>query len=173
VDFANLCLDHESYEVGVDMIDAGLNAEPKAAPLYVARGILYIQLAQYDKAEADFDKADVLDPRQSFGSAAEGLEVLQKNDPDRALASVREKLTRKPKDAFLLYSQSELLAQSGPEPGSADFREAVKSAEQAVLLNPSLGIVRDLLAKLYLQAGRNDEAVEQSRKALVIDAVSA
>ena len=170
VDFANLCLDHESYEVGVDMIDAGLNAEPKAAPLYVARGILYIQLAQYDKAEADFDKADVLDPRQSFGSAAEGLEVLQKNDPDRALASVREKLTRKPKDAFLLYSQSELLAQSGPEPGSADFREAVKSAEQAVLLNPSLGIVRDLLAKLYLQAGRNDEAVEQSRKALVIDA---
>jgi tetratricopeptide (TPR) repeat protein len=169
VDFANLCLDHESYQVGVDMMDAGLDAEPKAAPLYVARGILYVQLAQYDKAEADFDKADVLDPRQSFGSAAEGLEALQKNDPDHALATVREKLAKKPNDAFLLYSQAELLAQRGPEPESVDFREAVKSADKAIVLNPSMGTARDLLAKLYLQAGRNDEAMEQSRKALAID----
>ena len=170
VDFANLCLDHESYQVGVDVMDAGLNAEPKAAPLYVARGILYVQLARYDRAEADFDKADVLDPGQSFGSAAEGLEALEKNDPDRALATVREKLARKPNDAFLLYSQAELLAQRGPEPGSADFRGAEKSAEKAVSINPSMGTARDLLAKLYLQAGKNADAMEQSRKALSIDA---
>lgn len=169
VDFANLCLDHESYQVGVDMMDAGLNAEPKAAPLYVARGILYVQLAQYEKAEADFDKADALDPQQSFGSAAEGLEALQKNDPDHSLAIVREKLSRKHNDAFLLYSQAELLAQRGPETNSAEYRDCVKSAERAVSLDPSMGTARDLLAKLYLQAGKNDAAIEQSRKALAID----
>jgi tetratricopeptide (TPR) repeat protein len=169
VDFATLCLDHQSFQVGVDMIDTGLDVEPKAAPLYVARGILYVQLAQYDKAEADFEKADMLDPRQSFGSAAEGLAALQENDPDRALISVRRKLAQKPNDPFLLDSEAELLAQSGPEPGGAKFRRAVDSAEKAVALRPSLGTARDLLAKLYLQSGENQAAIEQSRKALDID----
>src|SRR6266576_3676676 len=65
LDFANVSMDHQSYQVGVDMIDAGLRAEPNAAALYVARGVLYVQLAQYDKAESDFAKADAIDPRQS------------------------------------------------------------------------------------------------------------
>ncbi len=170
VDFATLCLDHQSFQVGVDMMSAGLEVEPKAAPLYVARGILYVQMAQYDKAEADFDKADLLDPRQSFGSAAEGLAALQENDPERALISVRKKLAQKPDDPFLLDSEAELLAQSGPQPGSAEFRMAVNSAEKAVALRPSLGTARDLLAKLYLQSGQNQAAIEQSREALNIDA---
>jgi tetratricopeptide (TPR) repeat protein len=169
VDFATLSLDHQSFQVGVDMINAGLKAEPKAAPLYVARGILYVQLAQFDKAEADFERADALDRSQSFASAAEGLAALQKNDPDHSLATVREKLAQKPDDAMLLYSQAELLAQRGPEPGSVEFREAVKSGERAIALQPSLGDARDLLAKLYLQSGQNEAAAEQSRKALDID----
>jgi len=169
VDFANLSLDYQSFQVGVDMIDAGLEIEPKAAPLYVARGILYVQLAQYDKAEADFEKADVLDPKQSFGAAAEGLAALQENDPEHALAAVQEKLAKKPDDAFLLYSQAELLAQRGPDPGSPEFRRAVESAKKAISLSPSIGTARDLLAKLYLQSGQNDAAIEQSRKALNID----
>jgi tetratricopeptide (TPR) repeat protein len=100
------------------MINAGLEAEPKAAALYVARGVLYVQLAQYDKAEADFEQANALDPRQSIGSAAEGLAAVQKNDPDRALTTVRSKLAKKPNDPFLLYLQADILTQRGLEPGS-------------------------------------------------------
>ncbi|MFZ0759612.1 MAG: tetratricopeptide repeat protein [Candidatus Sulfotelmatobacter sp.] len=169
VDFATISLDHQSYQVGVDMINAGLQAEPKAARLYVARGILYVQLAQYDKAESDFVKADALDPRQYPGSAAEGLAAVQQNDPARALSTVREELAKTPNDAFLLYLQAEVITQKGPDPGSAEFREAVQSAEKAVLLRPSLGAARDILAKLYLQAGDTQPAIEQSRKALSAD----
>jgi tetratricopeptide (TPR) repeat protein len=169
VDFANISLDHQSYQVGVDMINAGLAAEPKAAPLYVARGILYVQLAQYDKAEADFEKADALNPRESIGSAAEGLAAVQQNDPDRALSTVRAKLAKTPNDAFLLYLQGEILTQRGPEPGSAEFREAMESTKKAIVLRPSLGAARDILAKLYLQAGQNEAAIEQSQKALQSD----
>ena len=169
VDFANISLDHQSYQVGADMISAGLVAEPNAAPLYVARGILYVQLAQYDKAESDFDKADALDPRQSIGSAAEGLAAVQANDPDRALATVREKLAKAPNDAFLLYLQAEILTGKGADPGSEEFRAAMESAKKAISLRPSLGVARDVLAKLYLQTGQNEPAIEQSRKALSID----
>ena len=170
VDFANISLDHQSYQVGVDMINAGLAAEPKAAPLFVARGVLYVQMAQYDKGEADFAKADMLDPRQAIGSAAEGLAVVEKNeDPDRTLATVRSKLAKSPNDPFLLYLQAEVLAQRGPEQGSPEFRQAMKSAKEAVTLRPSLTSARDILAKLYLQAGQNDAAIEQSRKVLSTD----
>jgi tetratricopeptide (TPR) repeat protein len=169
VDFANLSLDHQSYQVGVDMISAGLHAEPKSAALYVTRGVLYVQLGQYDKAEADFEKADTLDPRQSTGSAAEGLAAEEENDPDRALATVREKVVKTPNDAFLLYLQAEILARKGPDPGTAEFREAMESAKKAIALRPSLGSARDILAKLYLQAGENEPAIVQSRRALSTD----
>jgi tetratricopeptide (TPR) repeat protein len=169
LDFANVSMDHQSYQVGVDMMNAGLAAEPKAAPLYVARGVLYVQLAQYDKAEADFETADALDPRQSLGSAAEGLAAVQANDPDRALATVQSKLLKKPNDAFLLYLQADILTQRGPDPGSPQFHEAMDSAKKAVALRPSLASAHDVLAKLYLQAGENAAAIEQSRKALSSD----
>lgn len=169
LDFANISLDHQSFSVGVDMINAGIQAEPKSAPLYVARGVLYVQLADYDKAEADFEKADALDPRKSLGSAAEGLAAVQKNDPDHALATVRAKLAQKPNDPFLLYLQAEILTQSGPEPGSAAFRQAMESAKKAITLRPSLAAARDVLAKLYLQSGQNEAAMEQCRKALNTD----
>jgi tetratricopeptide (TPR) repeat protein len=169
VDFANISLDHQSFQVGVDMINAGLAAEPKAAPLYVARGVLYVQLAQYDKAEADFEEADALNPQQSVGSVAEGLAAVQQNDPEHALSTVRAKLAKKPNDAFLLYLQAQILTQRGPDPGSAEFKQAMASAKQAISLRPSLAAARDVLAKLYLQAGENEAAAEQSRKALNSD----
>jgi tetratricopeptide (TPR) repeat protein len=169
LDFTNVSLDHQSFAVGVDMINAGLRAEPKAAALYVARGVLYVQLAQYDKAEDDFEAADALDPRQSMGSAAEGLAAVQENDPERALATVRSKLVKRPNDPFLLYLQADILTQRGPDPSSLEFREAMVSAKKAISLRPSLAAARDVLAKLYLQAGQNEAAIGQCRKALSSD----
>ena len=67
-------------------------SQPKADDLYVARGVLYVQLAQYDKAEADFEKAYELNPNQSLSTAAQGLAAVQANDLDHALASIQEKL---------------------------------------------------------------------------------
>ena len=169
LDFANICLDHQSFSVGIDMINAGLAAEPKAAQLYAARGILYVQTADFDKAQADFEKADALDPRQSLGSDAEGLAAVQQNDPEHALTTVRAKLGKSPNDPFLLYLQSEILTQKGPAPGSTEFREAVESARKAVAIRPSLAAARDVLAKLYLQEGQSEAAAQQSRKAFNSD----
>ncbi len=121
LDFTNISMDHQSFQVGIAMINSGLAVQPNAAPLYVARGVLYVQLAQYDQAEADFDKADALDPRQAIGSAALGLEAVQKNDPDQALATVRSKLAKKPNDAYLLYLQADILTQKGPDVRSTEF----------------------------------------------------
>jgi tetratricopeptide (TPR) repeat protein len=169
LDFANLSFAHESFQVGIDVVSDGIGQQPQAAPLYLARGVLYVQLALYDKAEADFEKAHELDPRQSLSSAAQGMAAVQANDLDRALSTVQAKLARKPNDALLLYLQADILAQKGAEPGSPEFKTAMRSAKKAVSLQPTLAGARGVLAKLYIQAAQYPEAIEQCRKALEID----
>jgi len=169
LDFANLCFTHESFQVGIDVISEGLSLQPKADDLYVARGVLYVQLAQYDKAEADFEKAYELNPNQSLSTAAQGLAAVQANDLDHALESVQAKLARKPNDPMLLYLQADVLSQKGAEPGTPEFKLAMTSAKRAVRLQPTLATGRALLAKLYMQTGQYQEATEQCRQALRID----
>ena len=65
--------------------DRGIAFSAQADDLYVARGVLYVQLAQYEKAEADFEKAYELNPHQSLSTAAQGLAAVQANDLDHAL----------------------------------------------------------------------------------------
>ncbi len=96
LDFANIAFAHQSFQVGIDVLSDGLVVQPAAAPLYVARGVLYVQVADYDKAEADFAKASALDPTQTLSDAAQGLAAVQENDLDRALATLQSKLASKP-----------------------------------------------------------------------------
>jgi len=62
-----------------------------------------------------------------------------------------------------MYFGAKILRQKGPEP---EFRETIKSAHQAIAIQPFLATARDVLARFYLQAGQKDKAIEQSRKTL-------
>ena len=169
VDFAALSATHQSFQVGINVVNDGIHLEPNAAPLYFARGVLYVQLADYERAQADFDRAYRLDPSQSLSVAAQGLTAVQQGDLNDALAGVEEKLKKRPDDPILLYLRADILAQQGPDPGSADFQEAMRSAQEAVRLRPGLGPARSVLAKLYLQNGQYIKAADQCEKALAID----
>ena len=169
VDFAALAASHQSVQVGIDVVNDGINGEPKAAALYFARGVLYVQLGDYEKAQADFEKAYELDPSQSLSAAAQGLTAVQQSDLPGALVGVRAKLRRRPDDPVLLYLEADILAQEGAEPGSPDFEAALRSAQKAVALRPSLGPAQSVLAKLYLESGQYAQAAIHSRKALEID----
>ena len=169
LDFASLCVTHQSFQVGIDVVSDGITQLPDSAQLHFARGVLYVQLANYDRAESDLQKAYELDPNESLTAAAQGLLAVQQNDLDRALADVQQKLKRKPNDPLLLYLQADVLAQKGAEPGSSEFQTALQSARKAAALRPSLGPAHAVLAKLYVDAGQNKLAIEQCRKAIEID----
>jgi len=169
MDFANLSSAHDSSQVGIEVLGDGIAQLPKAAPLYLARGVLYVQLAEYDKAEADFETAHELDPHQSLSSAAQGLLAEQQNNLEGALAKVQTRLAEKPNDPVLLYLRADFLSQEGVEPGTPEFQLAMQSARRAVSLRPGLSGARTVLAKLYLQAGDYRQAVVECRKALEQD----
>jgi tetratricopeptide (TPR) repeat protein len=166
VDFAALSFKHESFQVGVEMIDAGLTQLPKAAPLYIARGILYIQMGQFEKGQADFEAANKLDPGQASAAVAEGLAQLQASNLGQALKTVETELKAHPNDAFLHYLKAEIISQGGPAVGTPEFNDAVKAASRAVQLQPDFPLARNVLGTLYLQSGQNERAIEQCRAVL-------
>jgi len=166
VAFATLCLDHDSFQVGIDMIDAGLQRLPREASLYISRGLLYVQLAQYEKAESDFNRAEQLDSAQSLSSYAADLAAMQRNDPAKALRDVRSQIGAHPDSAFHRYLLAELLMNQSPSPDTPEFREAMESVQLAVKFKPGLAGARDLLASMYMHTGKFDLAIEQSRLAL-------
>lgn len=168
VDFADLAMNHQSFQAGIEMIDAGLRVLPAAADLYLARGVLYVQMAQYEKGEADFDKAEQLDPHQGLSAVAQGLvaEERNENDPDRALATVRARLAKRPGDAFLWYLQAAIVSQKAPDPGSMEFGQGLASAKKAVALDSSLTAAHNVLAKYYLDSGQDALAAKECRVVL-------
>lgn len=169
LDFATLSYNHNSYQVGIDVIDAGLKQLPKSAELYVARGILYIQLGQYDKGGADFEAAHRLDPTQASASLAQGLAQMQESKLDQALKTVETQLGTHPNDSFLHYLKAEIISRNGATPGTEQFKAAVESASRAVQLKPEFTLARNVLGNFYLKSGQIDSAIEQSRETLRYD----
>lgn len=166
VAFATLCLDHDSVQVGIDMMNAGLSRLPNAASLYISRGLLHAQLTEYEQAETDFARAEQLDAKQSLSSYAADLAEVQKNNPDEALRRVRLQLKEHPEGALLHYLLAQLLITSDPEPGSDAYEEALKEDLRALELQAQIVNARDLLASIYMRDGKYEQAIEQSRIAL-------
>ena len=166
IDFANICLAHGLFQTGIDSLNSAMVRMPYAAPLYVARGVLYSELGQYEQGEADFRRAEQLDANVEGGSFARGLSELQRNDLSQAEATVRNRLRLQPHDASLLYLLAEVLTRKGAATGTPEFQQALDAARESVTLKPDFALGRDLLGRLYLQAGDVEEAIRQSRLAL-------
>jgi tetratricopeptide (TPR) repeat protein len=165
-DFSYLCLARGEFQKGLDVVNSGLTRLPQAAELYVARGVLYSEFAHYDKAAADFKTAQAIDPQVELGAAAKGLAELQQSELPQAEQTARQRIKQQPSDAFSHYLLAEVLTREGAAPGSTQFEEALKAASTAVTLKPDFALARDLLSRLYLEDGRIDAAIEQSRLAV-------
>lgn len=167
--FASLCINHDSDQVGIDMLNAGLQRISDDPSLYVARGLLYSELAQYDKAEADFQTAERLNPAMGLSGLALGLAEVQSGHPDHALATIRSQLRKHPDDPSLHLLLAKVLMDQGPAVDSPELKEALSEALTAVQLKPDLVAGRDLLAGIYIKLGQPRLAIEQCRLALKTD----
>ena len=168
-EFAVLCLEHDSFQVGVDMMNAGLRFIPDDPSLYLSRGLLYIELADFDKAETDFRRVEQLSSFQSLGSYALDMTEVQRNNPARAMGKVRSQLTIHPNDPLLNYFLAQLLMNQSPEVESREFKEAKRAALKTAKLKPDYVPVHDLLASIYMDAGQYSSAIDECHRALLYD----
>jgi len=169
LDLATLSLDHGAFKLGVDVLNAGLHAVPDSARLYLERGVLEVQLEQYDEANADFRKAAALNPLQNYSSVALGISLLQENKLGESVQVVKRRLAKEPGDPTLNYLLAELLIRKGVQPGTPSFQEANAAAQRAVRNKPDFTLAEDVLTELYLRSGEAGLAEATARLALKSD----
>ena len=164
--FATLSFDHASPQVGIDIVNAGINQMPGEPQLYLVRGILLAQTGEFAKAADDFDAANRLDPRLQFLGVAQGLVQSQEHNSAAALEKFRAAVRAHPGEAYAWYLLAEALAEKGKPEGSAEYREEIHAATMAVKLDSKLVEARDLLSGAYYAGGHMQEAIEESRTVL-------
>jgi tetratricopeptide (TPR) repeat protein len=168
--FAAICMDHESFQVGIDMLNAGLKRISNDPSLYLSRGLLYAQIAKYDQAEADFKTAERMDSGQSVSAYALDLAELQQNNSASTVSQIRSQLQLHPDSALLHYLLARQLSSqdtdAAPDSEKKSSDEALMSALEAVKLKPDMTEARDLLASIYADAAQYPQAIEQCRLAL-------
>ena len=169
LDLATISLDHGAYKVGVDVVNAGLRVHPRSAALYLERGILEVQFDHFEEADADFDKAEALNPVQNNSPVALGISLIQQNKLDRSLSVVKQRLAKAPDDPVLNYLLAEVYIRKGVEPGTPAFQEATAAAQRALAKKPDFALAADVLTELYLRSGQTRLAEEASRRALKSD----
>jgi tetratricopeptide (TPR) repeat protein len=169
MDLGAISLDHGSFQVGIDIMDAGLRLMPNSWQLHAERGVLYVQLGDYQKAREDFEHASRLQPSQQMSSVAMGFELIQQNHLRQSMSYVQARLQQSPNDAVLNYLLAEILIRKGVRPGSPEFEKAVHAASRATRLKPDFVPARDDLAQLEMMAGHMQEVIVESKSALAAD----
>jgi tetratricopeptide (TPR) repeat protein len=163
--FAALSFAHSSFQVGIDMLNVGLKENPKSAQLYLARGVLLVQLSRLDAALRDFSQAHALDPTLSLADDALGMLRSQQHQPEGAMAIYRKAAQTHPDDALLEYLYAESLSKKTGSNGAPGMKAAIKASERAVALEPGYGPARDLLCALLVRSQQFNAAVAQAEEA--------
>jgi len=166
LDLAALCMDHAAYALGTEIVDVGLRNIPDSAALYSMRGILHAQTMQFDEAEADFSRANRLEPDQVYGTVGLGITFMQRGNPEDSVRILRERLARNPQDPALNYLLAEALLRKGIERGTPEFDEAKPALLRSIKGKPDFAKAHAQLSKLYLLAGDTAKALEESELAV-------
>lgn len=167
--FASLANEAKSFEAGITILSFGIEHVAKPAALLLARGVLYSQLYDYEKAEDDFARANELDPRLDLVHTAEGVMESQQQKQDAALGKFRLAIKQHPTDALAHYLLAEALSHGTTTGMTENNREEIAEAKRAVDLDPTMIAARDLLAGIYLEDGQIDLAIMESQASLVED----
>ncbi|MGA8028025.1 MAG: tetratricopeptide repeat protein [Bryobacteraceae bacterium] len=169
IDLAMLCADHNAFDLGLEVVNIGLGHLPRSNGLVVERGVIYAMSGKFDLAEKDFERAGQSEGDKDAASAGLGLAYIEQGEVTRATAALRDRIRQDPNNAALEYLLAESLIRSGVHAGDPEFVEAQAALQQSVRLNPRFVYSRVDLAKIYLQQGKTDEAIQQLRAALEID----
>ena len=168
-DLAILSMDHQSPEVALSVLGTGIEANPGAADLFTLRGSVYAQLAQNDKAAADFEHADRLAPNRAYGALGLGMLLRDGSNLEEAQKRLETKLRELPGEALLSYTLADVLMREGANPGDANFARAEALLHDAVKRDSTLAQAYALLGKLELRRGDTLAATRDLEQAVQLN----
>src|SRR3989454_11795328 len=102
VDLAMICVEHDNFDPGLEIVDIGLRQRPGSWVLYLQRGVLLAMKGLMSEAEKEFDAARRLAPDPAIPYAALGMVWIQSGQTEKAVAVLRAALKRR-KDHVVPY----------------------------------------------------------------------
>ncbi|MGH9633090.1 MAG: tetratricopeptide repeat protein, partial [Bryobacteraceae bacterium] len=166
IDLASLCLEHESYDLGLEILEAGQKNAGPSPRLHAILGVFYAELGKHEQAAAEFQRASDLAPEQKFGKLGLGMSMLEAGKIEESIGLLRKHLKENPEDAEAHYLLAEALQRMGAGPGSPELKEAFERLQKAVALKPTLVNAKVSLGKLLLKSGDTEAAHSLLKSAL-------
>jgi tetratricopeptide (TPR) repeat protein len=158
IDMAMLCLEHENYDLGLEIVDIGLKHRPDSPMLYLQRGVVLAMKGSVQQAEHEFSRASLAAPRDPAPHVALAMVWMQRGQTPKAVEALRTKAHAPATSgqAVIHYALGIAILRSGAAPDDREGTEALEAFRTAVRLQPAFGPAQAELGKLLLK--RNDVA---------------
>ena len=169
LDLAALCIDHDGFDLALEVLNVGLHYRPHSDRLVFQRGIAHAMKNEFDLADRDFQLASQLAPDKNLSYVGLGVSYMQTGNVAEAIRTLRERIKEKPADATLQYLLGKALLRSGAGPGDVAFAEARAALDASVKLSAQFVPALVELAKIDLLENRVDQAVPLLEKARSLD----
>ena len=169
LDLALICLDHENFDLGVEIVDVGLQYKPAAARLHLYRGVLLVMKGLVEQAEQEFEKARALGPDGPVPYVALAMAWMQSGNTSKAVDMLRKRMKTGSREAIMPYMFGVALMRTGVDPTDDAATEAIRAFEDAIKLDPQLSGPRAELGKILLRRGETQRAIEHLERAASLD----
>jgi Flp pilus assembly protein TadD len=169
LDLSLICLDHENFDLGMEIVDVGLKYKPDSGRLRVYRGVLLVMKGHVEQAEREFETARTLGPGGPAPDVALAMAWMQSGDASKAVDLLRARRKSGAREAVVPYMLGIALMRTGVDPAEPGGAEAIGAFEDAIRLDPSLAGPRAELGKALLRRGDTEKAIEQLERATSLD----
>ena len=159
LDLANICLDHDSYSLGREVVEIGLKYRPASARLQLQLGLLAALSGDYARAQSEFEAAAKLEPASDLPGAAMQLATIQQSRLPDAIKGLKQELSRNKESAVLWYLLGAALLRNGATAGSPEHAEAVSAFQNAIRFDAKLPYPFIELGKIYVQQKEFERAI--------------
>jgi len=161
------------YQRNAQSLEAELRRAIELDPNYLAAysglAALYINIKQEDRAIAEYQKIISLRPENAAPYTLIGMLEYQRQNIDAAIDNYRKALERDPNAAVAANNLAWIYA----ETGKGNLDEAVRLAQGVVQKNPNVAGFIDTLGFVYYKKNLHSAAVEQFRKAVMLNETQA
>lgn len=168
LDLATICIDHNAYPLGIEIVQLGLQQKPRSEKLLFQLGVLHALSGKFDLAREEFNRSRRLAPATDLPLAALELADIQQNGREETLNELRKNLKKNGDSAILCYLLGSSLIHNGAQPDAPEYAEARTVFQKAIRLDPKLPYPYIELGKMYEQSGNLSEAISLFEKAAAL-----
>jgi tetratricopeptide (TPR) repeat protein len=168
IDLASICIEHDNFDLGLEIVDIGLGQIPDSWKLYMQRGVLLAMKARLAEAEKEFETARKIAPDEAVPYAALGMIWMQSGQTARAVEVLRAERPRA-HDHVVPYIFAVALLRSGAEATTREGTEALEALRASIRADPGFAPARAELGRLLLKREEVNAGIAELEKAAALD----